>query len=164
MQEPLDLILAGGCGTSMDGMSKGDLILGHAILLTHAQARFEPQVAAIAVNTSRPITTKLPVVTDATLKNLSPLTGVLAGLDWAKNQGVTHIATVAVDIPFFPCSLVPHLLLAGKAQPRSFAITATSDGLHGTFGIWPTVLRSDLATFPDTTPPSFFSKLTHTKT
>ena len=75
MQEPLDLILAGGCGTSMDGMSKGDLILGHAILLTHAQARFEPQVAAIAVNTSRPITTKLPVVTDATLNNLSPPSG-----------------------------------------------------------------------------------------
>ena len=77
----------------------------------------------------------------------APLAGVLAGLDWATNQGDTHIATVAVDIQFFPCSLVPHLLLAGKAQPRSFAIAATSDGLHGTLGIWPTVLHSDLATF-----------------
>lgn len=108
----------------------------------------------------------------------APLAGVLAGLDWATNQGDTHIATVAVDIQFFPCSLVPHLLLAGKAQPRSFAIAATSDGLHGTLGIWPTVLHSDLATFleqghhnvctfaqaqgaviatfPNTTPPSFF--------
>ncbi|MFQ3184452.1 MAG: molybdopterin-guanine dinucleotide biosynthesis protein A [Alteromonas macleodii] len=178
MREPLGLILAEDPSIRMDGISKADFILGRATLLTHVQARLEPQVAAIAVITNRPITTKLPIITDATLNHLGPLSGVLAGLDWAAKQGVTHIVTVAVDTPFFPCNLVPHLLLAGEAQPHGFAIAITSDGLHDTFGIWPTVLRDDLATFleqgqrkvsdftqaqgaatvtfPHTTPPSFF--------
>jgi molybdopterin-guanine dinucleotide biosynthesis protein A len=147
MREPLGLILAEDTSTRVDGISNADFILGRATLLTHVQERLEPQVVAIAVNANRPITTKLPILTNATLNHLGPLAGVLAGLDWAANQGVTHIVTVAVDTPFFPCNLVPHLLLAGEAQPHGFAIAATSDGQHGTFGIWPIVLRDDLATF-----------------
>ncbi|AGI65939.1 putative molybdopterin-guanine dinucleotide biosynthesis protein A [Octadecabacter antarcticus 307] len=179
MREPFGLILAGGRGTRMGGVSKADLILGHSTLLTQAQARLEPQVVAIAVNSNAPITTNLPVIKDATRDHLGPLEGVLAGLDWAVSQGGTHIVTVAVDTPFFPCDLVPRLLMAGQTHPNGFAIASTSDGLHGTFGIWPTTLRDELATFldqgqrkvraftqaqaaataifPDTTPPSFFN-------
>lgn len=179
MREPLGLILAGGRGTRIGGITKADLTLGHSTLLAQVQARLEPQVVAIAVSSNGPITTNLPVITDATRDHLGPLAGVLAGLDWAASQGGTHIVTVAVDTPFFPCDLVPRLLMAGQTHPNGFAIASTSDGLHGAFGIWATVLRSDLATFldqgkrkarsfaqaqaaataifPDTTPPSFFN-------
>ena len=65
------------------------------------------------------------------------------------------------------------------AGEGGLAIAATSDGDHGTFGIWPVTLHTALATFledggrkvrafttshgaaiamfPDTTPPSFFN-------
>jgi molybdopterin-guanine dinucleotide biosynthesis protein A len=179
MREPLGLILAGGRGTRMGGVSKADLTLGDSTLLAQVQARLEPQVAAIAINSNAPIATNLAVITDATRDHLGPLAGVLAGLDWAASQGGTHIVTIAVDTPFFPCDLVPRLLMAGQAHPTGFAIASTSGGLHGTFGIWPTALRNDLAafldqgqrrvraftqaqgaataTFPDTSPPSFFN-------
>jgi molybdopterin-guanine dinucleotide biosynthesis protein A len=179
MREPFGLILAGDHGTRMGNVSKADLTLGHLTLLAHVQARLEPQVAAIVVNANGPIVTDLPVIADATPDSLGPLAGVLAGLDWAARQGGTHIVTVAVDTPFFPCDIVPRLLMAGEAHRDGFAIASTSDGLHGAFGLWPTALRDDLAafldkgqrevrafvqahdaaiaTFPDTTPPSFFN-------
>jgi len=179
MREPLGLILAGGHSTRMGNVSKANLTLGRVTLLTHVQARLEPQVAALAVNANGPVETDLPVIADATPDHLGPLAGVLAGLDWATREGGTHIVTASVDTPFFPCNIVPHLLMAGEAHCDGFAIVSTSDGMHGTFGIWPTALRDDLAafldqgqrkvrafaqahnaaiaTFPDTTPPSFFN-------
>ena len=179
MREPLGLILAGGLGTRMGGVLKSDLLLGGATLLSRVIDRLEPQVAGIAVNSNAPVAIKLPVVADETSEHLGPLAGILAGLDWACDQGATHIVSVAVDTPFFPCDLVPQLLLAGSAHPDCFAIASTSDGLHGTFGIWPVALREPLAAFladghrkvraftetqnaaiarfPDTSPPSFFN-------
>lgn len=179
MREPLGLILAGGLGTRMGGVLKSDLSLGGVTLLTRVVDRLEPQVAGVVVNTNTPVATKLPVVADATPEHLGPLAGILAGLDWAREQGATHIVSVAVDTPFFPCDLVPQLLMAGTAHPDGFAIAATTDGLHCTFGIWPVALRDPLAAFladgqrkvrtfteannaaiarfPDTTPPSFFN-------
>ncbi len=179
MREPLGLILAGGKGTRMGGVSKAELTLGGTTLLSRVQARLEPQVADIAVNANAAITTKLPVVRDTLTGGLGPLAGVLAGLDWAATQNATHIVTVAIDTPFFPCDLVPYLLMAGEAHPQGLAIAATSDGQHATFGLWPVALRGALAEFlqnggrkartfandqnaaiaqfPDTTPPSFFN-------
>lgn len=179
MREPLGLILAGGLGTRMGGVQKAGLSLGGATLLRRAVERLEPQVAGLVVNSNASVGTKLPVVADATSDYLGPLAGILAGLDWAHKQGGTHIVSVAVDTPFFPCDLVPQLLMAGLTHPEGFAVAATSDGLQGTFGMWPVALRDQLATFlasgqrkvrvfieaqnatvaqfADTTPPSFFN-------
>ncbi|WP_093997239.1 molybdenum cofactor guanylyltransferase MobA [Octadecabacter ascidiaceicola] len=179
MREPLGLILAGGLGTRMGGALKSGLSLGGATLLSRVVDRLEPQVARIVVNANEPLDSKLPVIADATTERLGPLAGVLAGLDWANENGATHIVSVAVDTPFFPCDLVPQLLMAGLSHPEGYAIAATEDGLHGTFGIWPVSLREPLAAFlteghrkvrmfteaqgaatahfPETTPPSFFN-------
>ena len=179
MREPVGLILAGGLGTRMGGAGKADVLLGGTTLLARVVDRLEPQVADVVVNSNTSITTNLPVIADATSERLGPLAGILVGLDWARELGATHIVSVAVDTPFFPCDLVPQLLMAGMAHPDGLAVAATADGLHGTFGIWPVVLRDPLAAFladghrkvraftetqhaaiarfPDTTPPSFFN-------
>ncbi|AKS47448.1 molybdenum cofactor guanylyltransferase [Octadecabacter temperatus] len=179
MREPLGLILSGGLGSRMGGALKSDLLLGGATLLARVADRLEPQVAGLVVNSNVPVATKLPVVADTTPENFGPLAGILAGLDWAREQNATHIVSVAVDTPFFPCDLVPQLLMAGLAHPEGLAVAATTDGLHGTFGIWPVSLRDPLsafladgqrkvstftqaqnaaiAQFPDTSPPSFFN-------
>ncbi|WP_375254035.1 molybdenum cofactor guanylyltransferase MobA [Yoonia sp.] len=148
MKQPLGVILAGGQATRMGGGDKGLLPLGNGTILGHVIARLEPQVAGIALNANgdpaRFGEFGLPVVSDSIAGFAGPLSGVLAGLDWAAAQGANHIVTAAADTPFFPCDLVPRLILAAENTGTDIALARTSDGRHPTFGLWPTALRDDL--------------------
>ncbi len=161
MKPPLGVILAGGRATRMGGGDKGLLPLGSSTILDHVIARFEPQVAGLALNANgapeRFAELGLPVLGDSIEGFAGPLVGVLAGLDWAAERGADTIVTVAADTPFFPCDLVARLLLAaeGMAHPLVLAATPrgaqetksmTGSGLirHPTFGLWPVALREDL--------------------
>jgi len=150
MKQPLGVILAGGQATRMGGGDKGLLPLGDGTILSHVIARLEPQVAGIALNANgdpeRLREFGLPVVSDSIPGFAGPLSGVLAGLDWAAEQGANHIVTAAADTPFFPCDLVPQLLLAADNAGTDIALARTADGRHPTFGLWPTALRDDLRT------------------
>lgn len=179
MRAPVGLILAGGNGTRMGGVAKAELRLGETDLLGHVQARLGPQVEAMAVSTNTPLLTDLVCLPDPGEPGRGPLAGILAGLIWAQQKGATHVVSAAVDTPFFPCDLVPQLLLAAEGHPRGLAVAATPDGTHGTFGLWPVDLLDDLgdfletggrkvrawlqdhnaaiAQFSDTTPPAFFN-------
>lgn len=145
MREPVGLILAGGRGLRMGGVTKAEVTLGDQTLLDRCIARLSPQVSALAVNANGPIATSLPVLQDTMTGHLGPLAGVLAGLHWAEARGSSHVVTVAVDTPFFPCDLAPQLILASEAHGDRLAIAATQDGEHGTFGLWPVALRDALA-------------------
>ena len=150
MQQPLGVVLAGGQARRMGGGDKGLLMLGGKTVLAHVIDRLEPQVAAIVLNANGDparFDGTYPVVADSVDGFAGPLAGVLAGLDWAETQGATHVVTAAADTPFFPCDLVPRLMLA--AEHRDIALAATPDprrGLarHPTFGLWPVALRDDL--------------------
>lgn len=151
MKQPAGVILAGGLSSRMGGGDKGLLTLGGAPLLALVRDRLAPQVAEVALNAngdpSRFERFGLPVVADSVADFPGPLAGVLAGMDWAAERGHSHIVTAAADTPFFPCDLVPRLMLAAEAQP--IALAATPDpkrGLarHPTFGLWPVALRDDL--------------------
>ena len=148
MKQPLGVILAGGQATRMGGGDKGLLPLGKGTILSHVIARLEPQVAGLALNANgdpaRFAHLNLPVVADSIDGFAGPLSGVLAGLDWAATQEATHIVTAAADTPFFPCDLVPQLLQAAEATETGIALARTADGRHPTFGLWPTALRDDL--------------------
>lgn len=148
MKQPLGVILAGGQATRMGGGDKGLLPLGDGTILSHVIARLEPQVAGLALNANgdpaRFAHLNLPVVADSIDGFAGPLSGVLAGLDWATTQGATHIVTAAADTPFFPCDLVPQLLLAAETTETGIALARTADGRHPTFGLWPIALRDDL--------------------
>ncbi|MEL6958898.1 MAG: molybdenum cofactor guanylyltransferase MobA [Pseudomonadota bacterium] len=179
MTQPAGVILAGGRGARMGGVQKASLQLGGATLLSRTVDRLEPQVARLAVNANAPLQTDLPVLSDPVGGYLGPLAGVLAAIDWASGHDASHVVTVAVDTPFFPGDLVPRLMLAAETHADGLSVAATSDGAHGTFGLWPVALRNDLARyledggrkvtdwtdrhgaavalFPDTTPPLFFN-------
>ncbi len=148
MTAPLGVILAGGQATRMGGGDKGLLALGDSTILQHVIDRLDPQVAALALNANgdpgRFDHLGLPVIADSIDGFAGPLSGVLAGLDWAAAQGATHIVTAAADTPFFPCDLVPQLMLAAEQTGTPIALAATSGGRHPTFGLWPTALRHDL--------------------
>ena len=153
MQQPYGVILAGGQATRMGGGDKGLLSLGGQSLLQRVIDRLAPQVDQLAINAngdaSRFDDFALPVLPDSIAGFAGPLAGVLAGLDWAAEQGGTCIVTAAADTPFFPCDLVPQLLLAAEGMAAPLALAATPDpkrgqARHPTFGLWPVSLRDDL--------------------
>lgn len=160
MTPPLGIILAGGQATRMGGGDKALLNLGGQSLLARVVERLSPQVADLALNANGDATRfdafDLPVLPDSIAGFPGPLAGVLAGLDWAAEQGAETIVTVAADTPFFPCDLVPRLQLASEGQTHPLVLAATKgetqtrskskSGLirHPTFGLWPVALRHDL--------------------
>lgn len=162
MTQPLGVILAGGLATRMGGGDKGLLSLGGQSLLSRVIDRLSQQVAGLALNANgdaaRFAGLGLPVVADTVPGFAGPLAGVLAGLDWAAEQGAEAIVTAAADTPFFPTDLVSRLAAAaeGQAHPLVLATTPKSGdevlksggkgrvNRHPTFGLWPVALRDDL--------------------
>ncbi|MCX8508652.1 MAG: molybdenum cofactor guanylyltransferase MobA [Rhodobacteraceae bacterium] len=141
----LGLILAGGEGRRMGGADKALLPLAGRPLLSHVLARFEPQVAQLALSANgdlaRFASFGLPVLADDA--RLGPMAGLLAGLDWLAAAGGSHLATVSVDTPFLPCDLVARLLWAGEAT-GGLAIAESRGRHHPTCGLWPVGLRANL--------------------
>lgn len=162
MTRPLGVILAGGLATRMGGGDKCLLPLGGDSILGHVITRLRPQVGAMALNANgdpgRFASLGLPVVADSIDGFAGPLAGVLAGMDWAADQGAEQIVTVAADTPFFPADLVARLTEASAGQAHPLVLAATprqGDGTrsmskggrhvrHPTFGLWPVALRDDL--------------------
>ncbi len=161
MTKPLGVILAGGLATRMGGGDKGLLQVGGQSLLSRVCDRLAPQVSGLALNANgdaaRFADLGLPVFADSIEGFAGPLAGVLAGLDWAAEQGADAIVTAAADTPFFPTDLVARLVAAsdGQVHPLVLATTPrTGDELksggrsrvnrHPTFGLWPVALRDDL--------------------
>ncbi|SHI95978.1 molybdenum cofactor guanylyltransferase [Shimia gijangensis] len=156
MKQPLGVILAGGLSSRMGGGDKGLLDLNGKSILSHVIERLEPQTAGVAINANGDPTrfsnTGLSVIPDSISDFPGPLAGVLAGLDWAAAQGAETIVTAAADTPFFPCDLVPQLMLATEGMQNPLALSASRDPQSDklwrqpTFGLWPVALRDDLRT------------------
>ena len=153
MKAPLGVILAGGLATRMGGGDKGRLPLGQGSLLSHVIERLGPQVAGLALNANGDPTRfddlGLPILADSIDGFAGPLAGVLAGLDWAAEQGAEAIVTAAADTPFFPNDLVPRLVAEAEGMAHPLVLAATPDTKRGqvrhpTFGLWPVALRDDL--------------------
>ena len=163
MKAPVGIILAGGQATRMGGGDKCLRLIGGQSILTRVIARLSPQVDSLALNANgnpaRFGAFNLPVVGDSVEGFPGPLAGVLAGLDWAAEQGAQTIVTVAADTPFFPEDLVPRLQLCAEGMNDPLVLAATPKGAartksmsrsglirHPTFGLWPVALREDLRT------------------
>jgi molybdopterin-guanine dinucleotide biosynthesis protein A len=137
----------------MGGGDKGMLRLGDTMLLDHVLARLGPQCGELAINANgdpaRFSPFGLPVLADTLPDYPGPLAGVLAGLDWAAENGAEAIVTAAADTPFLPRDLVARLedAAAQKKVPIALATSPDETGAprrHPTFGLWPVGLREDL--------------------
>ena len=151
MTDLAGVILAGGRATRMGGGDKGLKMVGGVALLDRVIARLAPQVGAMALNANgdpaRFGSYGLPVLPDSLPDHPGPLAGVLAGLDWAAEQGIPAIVTAAADTPFFPADLVERLQVAAGPKGLALAASRQPDGRvmrQPTFGLWPVDLRDDL--------------------
>jgi molybdopterin-guanine dinucleotide biosynthesis protein A len=114
-------------------------------------ARLRPQVVELAISVgadrSRFAALGPSVLADPVAGSSGPLAGLLAGLEWARahDRGITHVATAAVDTPFFPLDLVARL--AGEARPGSVAVARSAGRVHPVFTLVPVALADDLGGF-----------------
>lgn len=151
MNRPPAVILAGGRATRMGGGDKGFRMVAGQRLIDHVILRLQAQCGAMAINANgdpgRFADFGLPVLADTLPDHPGPLAGVLAGMEWAADQGADAIISVAADTPFFPHDLVTRLMAA--RGPSGLVLAASPDASgrmqrQPTFGLWPVALRHDL--------------------
>ena len=148
------IILAGGLSRRMGGGDKGLLMLGKTTIIERVIDKILPQVGSLAINingdSSRFPDYKLPIIPDSIKGYLGPLSGILAGMEWAFKNGNKYIATVAADTPFLPDDLIKRLHAMVKRKNLNIGIAASrilsGDDvfIHPTFGIWEVALKDDL--------------------
>ena len=147
------IILAGGMSRRMGGGDKTQLNIGGKPLIVHALQKLQSQTHKIAINSNgdpEPFARfSLPVIKDSIEGRAGPLAGVLAGMNWAAEQGCKAVVSVAGDTPFFPQDLTNRLVEAAQISdvPIMIAASRNSDNelvRHPTFGLWPVDLREDL--------------------
>ena len=148
------IILAGGLSRRMGGGDKGLLMLGKTSIIERVIDKVSPQVGSLAINingdSSRFPDYKLPIIPDSIKGYLGPLSGILAGMEWAFKNGNRYIATVAADTPFLPDDFIKRLHALVKSKNLNIGIAAsrilsTDDVfMHPTFGIWEVGLKDDL--------------------
>jgi molybdopterin-guanine dinucleotide biosynthesis protein A len=76
----------------------------------------------------------LAVVSDAAGDPDGPLSGVLAGLVWARNQGAGWLVTVPCDMPGLPDDLLEQLIQRAGSGPG--ARLETADGRQPLCALW----------------------------
>lgn len=135
----------------MGGGDKALLRIGDLTLVDRVIARLRPQCGALALNANGDRARfggfGLPVLADSLPDFPGPLAGILAGMEWAAEQGATAVVSVAVDTPFFPDDLVARLVAHAGQSGLALAAGRDAQGRvvdHPTFGLWPTALRDDL--------------------
>ena len=148
------IILAGGLSRRMGGGDKGLLMLGKTTIIERVIDKILPQVGSLAININGDISRfpdyKLPIIPDSIKGYLGPLSGILAGMEWAFKNGNRYIATVAADTPFLPDDLIKRLHAMVKSKNLNIGIAASrilsGDDvfIHPTFGIWEVALKDDL--------------------
>ena len=132
------------------GKDKSMMILGGKPRLAHVIARLAPQVARVAINTNMDISRfnafDLPVIADTVPDRPGPLAGLLAGMEWASQEGARHIVTAPTDSPFLPADLVGRLMAVSQKASRP-ALAASGGRRHPVVGIWPVELAGSLRDF-----------------
>ncbi|MGI9372195.1 MAG: molybdenum cofactor guanylyltransferase MobA [Hyphomicrobiales bacterium] len=147
------VILAGGLARRMGDTAKGDkalIALDGRPILSHVIERLRPQTGTMVINANGPAERfsqfGLPVTPDPIDGFAGPLAGVLAGMDWARNNvpDAEWIVTVACDTPFFPADLVARFLDCVQAQGVDMACASSNERHHPVFGLWPVRLADAL--------------------
>jgi len=131
------LIVAGGNGRRIGG-HKADIELCGKRLIEHVLTRVEDWDLPIFVQVRSYNQVKTPGYTQI-LDNPDidgPLSGIIAGLDYAKRKGFSYIISVACDMPFLPPNLVDWLLPSAQQTGR-VTIASSSGRLHPLCAIWP---------------------------
>lgn len=144
------IVLAGGRSERMGGGDKTLRMLAGRPILAHVLDRAAPQVAALALNANgdpaRFGAYSIPVVADSVDGFAGPLSGVLAGMDWAAgaHPTVSWLASFPADAPFLPVDLVERLFAVRRAASADIVCARCEGRVQPVFALWSIALRAQL--------------------
>lgn len=137
MSKVCTLIVAGGEGRRIGG-HKADIELCGIRLIDHVLSR----AADWELPTYVQVRHRKQVQTPGYVQILDkpeiegPLSGIIAGLHFARTEGFSHVLSVSCDMPFLPRDLVDWLLPAAK-QNHKVTMACSGGVLHPICAIWP---------------------------
>jgi molybdopterin-guanine dinucleotide biosynthesis protein A len=143
----LGLILAGGRSQRF-GSEKALAELAGVSLLERAHRRLSAPCAQVAVSGARPGASALadrlgaPRLADPYGAPHGPLSGVLAGLEWAASQREELLLVLPCDAPLLPPDLEARLLAEIGGAPA--AVVHSPEGLQPLCALWRTALTRAL--------------------
>ena len=136
----LGVVIAGGRSVRFGG-EKAVATLGGKPLLLWAVERLARSCPAVAVNARAGTEAAalaqaraLPVLHDAPGDAAGPLSGVKAGLLWARERGARGIAVSPCDVPLLPSDLFERLVAAAGGGA---AMAETTEGHQPLCAVWP---------------------------
>ena len=94
------------------GVDKAMLAFGNITLLRHAVERICAQTQPVVISRHSADSVAcddIPILTDEGPDHQGPLAGILAGLRHFGKHPATHMASIAVDTPFFPLDFISRL-------------------------------------------------------
>jgi molybdopterin-guanine dinucleotide biosynthesis protein A len=134
------LVIAGGRSTRFSGEKAVASLAGKPLLLWAAE-RLQGACTVVAVNarsgTQAAVLAQsagFPVLHDAPGDPDGPLSGVKAGLAWAKCLGARSLAVSPCDAPLLPQDLFQRLIAAAG---EGAALAETEAGLQPLCAVWP---------------------------
>ena len=147
----IGVLLAGGQSRRMGGGDKCLLQIAGRSMLDWSLERARPQVRDLLLNANGdPSRFTIPpdmcVWADSVPGYAGPLAGLLAGMDWARQQHpqAQWLASFAADTPFFPTDLVERLAAALQHSGAQMACASSGGSAHPVFGLWPIQMAEDL--------------------
>lgn len=151
MTDPVaGVLLAGGLARRMGGGDKCLRMLGGESILDRIVGRVRPQVSALVLNANGDATrfaaTGLPVTPDTIDGFAGPLAGVLAGMEWARENApeCRWLVSIPTDAPFLPLDLVARLWTAVQSEGTEMACASSGGRTHPVVGLWPVGLAAEL--------------------
>lgn len=144
------LVLAGGRSSRMGLAHKALATLAGQPMLGHVLARLRPQVDRVVLSLGDDqhgfAGFGLPCVHDCRPSHRGPLSGLHAGLQWARGQtGLKHLLLCPCDAPFLPLDLAGRLAGAGDGTNLQLAVARYAGHLQPTFSLWPVGLAAEVA-------------------
>lgn len=148
------LVLAGGRSSRFGGEKAAARLHGRT-LLDLAVERLERSCAAVAVSAAPGSEAQRladaagrAVLHDSTGAPRGPLSGLCAGLAWARREGAALLAVLPCDVPNAPEDLIPRLTSALRPKDGA-AVARTDDGLQSLCVVLRTGLEPALAALLD---------------
>lgn len=133
------VLLAGGKSSRFGGekaiaLFGGKTLMEVVVLAFKDLPRFAVSAQPASAAAARARGWGVPVLSDDVSAPAGPLTGVAAGLDWAKREGFNFIATAPCDAPLLPGDFVQRLADGISAAPAAYAVTCL--GEHPLCALW----------------------------
>ncbi len=144
MSKACTLLISGGEGRRIGG-HKADIKLCGTRLIDHVLSRSYEWDLPVYLQVRRADQINAPGLTqildDPNIEG--PLSGLIAGLRFAKEHKFSHVLSIGCDMPFLPSNLLDWLWPAARKSQK--IIVASSDGqLHPICAMWPVACLTSL--------------------